>query len=113
MQQARTLWEFDDHFTAPLHGFADAADYYARASAQQFVAGTTTPLLLLSAVDDPFLPPDVLDDVARTVRGNAHVTVEFHDKGGHVGFVSGRAPWRAEYYGERRAATFLADRFAE
>jgi uncharacterized protein len=112
VKQARTLWAFDDHFTAPLHGFTDAADYYARASSQQFVADTTTPLLLLSAVDDPFLPPDVLDEIAERVRDNPHVTVEFPAKGGHVGFVSGRSPWNPAYYAESRAAAYLARRFA-
>lgn len=107
VRTARTLWEFDDLFTAPLHGFDDAADYYARASSLQYVGRAAVPTLLLSAVDDPFLPPAVLHDVADAVQGNAHVTVEFPRKGGHVGFVSGRLPWRAEYYGESRAVRFL------
>ena len=106
--QARTLWAFDDHFTAPLHGFVDAADYYARASSLSFLEGVARPLLLLSAVDDPFLPAEVLDEVAARTREHAHVRREFPARGGHVGFVSGRAPWRAEYYGEWRAAEFLA-----
>lgn len=108
VRRARTLWQFDDHFTAPLHGFADAADYYARASSRDFVADARRPLLLLSAVDDPFLPADVLGAVADRVRGNRRISVEFPQKGGHVGFVSGRAPWRADYYGERRAVEYLA-----
>ncbi len=108
VQHARTLWEFDDRFTAPLHGFHDAGDYYGRASSRAFVAEARRPLLLLSAVDDPFLPADVLTDVARSVKDNRHITVEFPRKGGHVGFVSGRSPWRPDYYGERRAVEFLA-----
>ncbi len=110
---ARTLWAFDDHFTAPLHGFADAADYYARASSLAYVGEARVPLLLLSAVDDPFLPAEVLDEVRAVVRGQPHVQVEFPDRGGHVGFVSGRAPWRPRYYGEWRAAEFLAGRFGD
>lgn len=109
---ARTLWAFDDHFTAPLHGFADAADYYARASSLPVVGDAQHPLLLLSAVDDPFLPPDVLEHVRAAVRGNARVQVEFPARGGHVGFVSGRRPWRPRYYAEWRAAQFLAEQFA-
>ena len=108
VQQARTLWEFDDRFTAPLHGFHDAADYYACASSRAFVAAARRPLLLLSAVDDPFLPADVLTDVAHSVKDNQQITVEFLRKGGHVGFVSGRSPWRPDYYGERRAVEFLS-----
>ncbi len=110
---ARTLWDFDDRFTAPVHGFRDAADYYARASSLQFVGNTQRPLLLMSAVDDPFLPAEVLDDVRREVHGNPHVEVEFRARGGHVGFVSGTRPWRAHYYGEWRAAEFLSSVFAK
>lgn len=111
VQQARTLWEFDDLFTAPLHGFADAADYYAQSSSLQFVGNARVPLLLLSAVNDPFLPPAVLTEVANAVRDNPHVTVEFPQKGGHVGFVSGTLPWRPQYYGESRPVRFLAEQF--
>lgn len=109
--QARTIWEFDDSFTAPLHGFASAADYYARASSISFLDQIRVPTLLLSAVDDPFLPPDVLDTVRTVTRGNNAITLEFPDKGGHVGFTAGRWPWNPWYYGEWRAAEFLASRF--
>src|SRR5581483_10019621 len=54
---AATLYDFDDAVTAPVHGFADAADYYARSSSLSFLARIARPTLLLSAIDDPFLPP--------------------------------------------------------
>lgn len=108
VRRARTLWEFDDHFTAPLHGFADAADYYARASSLPYLAEIRRPTLLLSAADDPFLPSDVLDRVRTVTRNNASITIEFPERGGHVGFTSGLLPWRPRYYGEWRAAEFLA-----
>ncbi len=111
VKDARTLWEFDDYFTAPLHGFTGAEDYYARASALPFLRGVTVPLLLLSAIDDPFLPPAVLDDVRQIGANNAALTVEFPARGGHVGFTSGRWPWKPWYYGEWRASEFLAQRF--
>jgi predicted alpha/beta-fold hydrolase len=107
---ARTLWEFDDAFTAPLHGFRDAADYYARASSLTYLTRIQIPTLLLNAVDDPFLPSEVLDEVRQAVRGNAAVEVEFPARGGHVGFTAGRRPWNPWYYGEWRAAEFLAAR---
>jgi len=50
----------------------------------------------------------VLTDVAHSVKDNQQITVEFLRKGGHVGFVSGRSPWRPDYYGERRAVEFLS-----
>lgn len=108
VRRARTLWEFDDQFTAPLHGFRDAADYYARASSLQFLGGIRVPTLLLSAVDDPFLPADVLDHVRAVAAHNASLTIEFPDRGGHVGFTAGAVPWRPWYYGEWRAAEFMA-----
>ncbi len=108
--KASTLWEFDDAFTAPLHGFRDAADYYARASSLPYLARIQLPTLLLNAVDDPFLPSDVLEAVRREVRENDQVEVEFPARGGHVGFTAGRRPWNPWYYGEWRAAEFLAAR---
>jgi len=108
VRRARTLWEFDDQFTAPLHGFADAADYYARASSLPYLAAIRRPTLLLSAVDDPFLPSDVLDRVRTVTRNNPAITIEFPERGGHVGFTAGMLPWRPWYYGEWRAAEFLA-----
>lgn len=111
VSQARTLWEFDDAFTAPLHGFRDAADYYARASSLPYLSGIRRPTLLLSAVDDPFLPPAVLEQVKSVVAGVPAVEIEFPARGGHVGFTSYTRPWRPWYYGEWRAATFLAARF--
>lgn len=113
VREARTIWEFDDRFTAPLHGFRDAADYYEQASALRYLSGIRVPTLLLSAVDDPFLPREVLDDVRAVAAGNAALELEFHARGGHVGFTAGRWPWKPWYYGEWRAAEFLAARFRE
>lgn len=104
----RTLWDFDDVVTGPVHGFADAADYYGRSSSLRVLAGVRVPTLLLSAVDDPFLPPAVLDDVRAVAARTPALTVEFHAHGGHVGFVSGRVPGRGEWYAERRAVEFVA-----
>jgi predicted alpha/beta-fold hydrolase len=110
LARLRTLWDFDDVVTAPVHGFRDAADYYARSSALGFLAGVRTPTLLLSAVDDPFLPAAVLDDVRAATAGNPALELEFVARGGHVGFVGGRVPWRPDYYAERRTFEFLAGR---
>ncbi len=104
---ARTLWAFDDAVTAPLHGFRDAADYYAQSSSIGYLDRIRLPTLLLSATDDPFLPRAVLEDVARIARKNPALHVEFVERGGHVGFISGRVPWRPLYYAEWRVAEFL------
>lgn len=111
LSAARTLWEFDDCFTAPLHGFRDARDYYQRASSLGFLPLIRTPTLLLSALDDPFYDAGVLDDVRAITASNPCIITEFHRRGGHVGFVEG-PPWRPSYYVERRIAQFLSAHLA-
>ncbi|MHB0948278.1 MAG: YheT family hydrolase [Gemmatimonadaceae bacterium] len=107
--RARTLWDFDDAVTAPLHGFAGAADYYRRSSSLGYLHDIRLPTLLLSAEDDPFLPREVLDEVREIARGNPALELEFVRRGGHVGFVSGRIPWRSRYWGEWRVLQFLME----
>ena len=108
ISRIRTLWEFDDLITGPLHGFAGATDYYARSSAKQFVESVRLPLLLLSAADDPFLPRDVLEEVRERATRNPLVHTEFVSHGGHVGFVSGASPRRSRSYLADRVPSFLA-----
>lgn len=110
--RARTLYDFDDAVTAPIHGFRDAHDYYSRSSAIGWIDRIRTPTLLLSARDDPFLPPEVLDDVTRIAQGNSCLSTEFVARGGHAGFVSGVLPWKPFYYAEWRATDFLASQLA-
>ena len=104
----RTLYEFDDLVTAPVHGFRDADDYYARSSSLPYLARIRVRTLLLSARDDPFLPAAVLDEVREIARENPSLQAEFVEHGGHVGFISGSLPWQPLYYAEWRVAEFLA-----
>jgi len=104
---AERFWEFDDAFTGPAHGFAGAEDYYQRSSSLGFLHAIRVPTLLFSAVDDPFLPPPVLDQVREVARENLHLVPEFTPRGGHVGWVAG-PPWRPEYYMEGQVAHWLA-----
>lgn len=113
LESVRTLYDFDDVVTAPLHGFADATDYYAQSSSVHFLGRIRRPTLLLSARDDPFLPRAVLDDVANMALLNRFVHVEVQERGGHVGFVGGRLPWRPDFYAERRVLAFLAAHAAD
>ena len=106
MLRARTLYDFDDAVTAPVHGFRDAHDYYTRSSSLPFLARIRRPTLLLSAEDDPFLPAEVLDEVREIARHNDALTVEFPRRGGHVGFVTG-VPWHPTYYAEQRIGEFF------
>jgi predicted alpha/beta-fold hydrolase len=108
LSEARTLYDFDETVTAPIHGFKGASDYYSRSSSLQFLSGIRRPTLLLSAYDDPFLPRDVLVSVAKVARANSCLALDLHEHGGHVGFVAGRWPWRPIYYAEERVAGFLS-----
>ncbi|HJU88684.1 MAG TPA: hydrolase [Gemmatimonadaceae bacterium] len=106
--RARSIWTFDDGVTAPIHGFRDAADYYAQSSSLGFLSKIRVRTLLLSAVDDPFLPPEVLQRVANIAASNSVLTTEFTTQGGHVGFVGGM-PWGPRYYLEERVMAFLEE----
>jgi predicted alpha/beta-fold hydrolase len=89
MLAARDLYAFDDIFTAPLHGFAHADDYYARASAKPHLGGIRIPALVLNALNDPFVPAASLP-TQRDV--GAYVTLWHPREGGHVGFPYGQLP---------------------
>lgn len=103
------FWAFDDAVTAPLHGFRDARDYYARSSSRQFLNRIRVPTLIVHAIDDPFMTDKVVprdDELSPSIR----FALSAH--GGHVGFVDGPWPWRAGYWLERRIPAFLADTLA-
>lgn len=86
---ARDLYEFDNIFTAPLHGFRDTDDYYARASAKPHLHRIRIPALCLNARNDPFVPAASLP---RESDCGPFVNLWQPDEGGHVGFPSGRWP---------------------
>lgn len=104
----RTMWDFDDAVTAPVHGFRDATDYYERSSSLRWLHRICVPTLLLSADDDPFLPSAVLDEVRAAARENDALHCEFVERGGHVGFIAGNLPWRPLYWAECRVMEFLS-----
>ena len=89
MRAARDLREFDEIFTGPLHGFAGADDYYARASAGPQLGRIAVPALVLNARNDPFLPAAALP---RAGQVGGHVTLWQPEHGGHVGFAGGDWP---------------------
>lgn len=107
--RARTFREFDDAATAPLHGFADAAEYYHLSSSARYLERIRVPTLLLHAEDDPFLPAHALprDAIAR----NPFLVPVITRHGGHVGFIGG-PPWAPRFWAEAEAARFLAARLA-
>ncbi|MBL1271625.1 MAG: alpha/beta fold hydrolase [Oceanospirillales bacterium] len=99
----QSFHEFDDRYTAPLHGFADATEYWAQCSALSRLKDVRVPALMVNAADDPFLSAKCFPE-SPTVLG-AHVRLDAPKWGGHVGFVEhGRGGY---YWSERRALAFL------
>jgi predicted alpha/beta-fold hydrolase len=111
LDQISTLYDFDNHLTAPIHGFTDADHYYRESSSIRYLNKISINTLLFNAWDDPFLPRDVLSQVQQIAEKNPYLHTEFPEAGGHAGFVSGRNPWRPLYYLEHRVGEFLAQRF--
>ena len=107
---ARTLRDYDDALTAPLHGFFGADDYYERADLRRHLPSIRVPTLLVQSRDDPFLPRGAIPETA--VTANPHITAAFTDRGGHLGFVEGALPWRRRFWAERVGASFLAGRLS-
>ena len=105
VRAARTFWEYDDAAVAPIHGFEDAGDYYARSSSIRYLEEIRVPTLLVSAFDDPFCPPEVLSRVEE--RAPEPVVCLFPEKGAHAGFVTG-PPWAPRCWDEETAVAFLA-----
>jgi predicted alpha/beta-fold hydrolase len=95
---ARDLYEFDNLYTAPVHGFRDTLDYWTRASAKPLLGDVRVPLLVLNARNDPFVPAASLPTVAEVSR---HVELEQPEEGGHIGFASGRFPGRLDFLPQR------------
>ena len=89
LKAARDLYEFDDVFTAPLHGFKGVDDYWARASAKPHLHRIRIPALAVNARNDPFVPAASLPKAAEV---GPHVTLWQPAHGGHVGFASGPLP---------------------
>ncbi len=101
----KTFKHFADRYTAPIHGFKDALDYWAKCSSKQFIPNIRIPTLIVNAKNDPFLTESCfpIDDVSM----NENVHMEMPQSGGHVGFVSFNK--EKTYWSEKRAMQFLGD----
>ena len=103
LEQVKTFAQFDDRYTAPLHGFKSAEDYWKRSSSRPFLPSIAIPTLLVIAADDPFLGPTCYPhDEAQASRW---LYLEVPRHGGHVGFVSFNSD--DAFWSEQRAVAFL------
>ncbi|GAB3043535.1 YheT family hydrolase [Spirosoma pulveris] len=103
--KARSIREFDNLFTAPMHGFRDVTDYYTRSSSLQFIPTIAIPTLLVNAKNDPFLSPECFPEALG--RELPNVWMEFPEQGGHCGFPSRKQGIQGTYWSEERALQFL------
>ena len=103
IKNLKTFWDFDAAYTAPIHGFASAQDYYTKSSARQFLKDIKIPTLIIHALDDPFMTPEVLPKKSEVPK---NVSLEISQNGGHVGFISGSF-FKPEYWLEKRVVEYL------
>lgn len=103
LKEMRTFREFDNEYTAPLHGFKDAVDYWTQSSSKPYLPSIRIPTLLINAADDTFLPQDCYPTKAARESKFFHLEIPSH--GGHVGFVTFSRS--RTYWSERRALEFV------
>lgn len=101
LDKINSLIEFDDRYTAPLHGFKDAVDYYQKCSSIHFLPRITVPTLLVNAKNDPFLSPQCYPETTPS----SSLTIEYPASGGHVGFAL--FDKKGLYWSELRALDFV------
>lgn len=102
----KSLMDFDEVYTAPIHGFEGALDYYEKCSARQFLNKIEIPTLVVNALNDPFLSPECLDHTL--FESLEHVYFETPNHGGHVGFVTKNSD--GYYWSEHRALEFCENK---
>ncbi len=90
---AHSIYEFDDQFIAPRNGFDGADDYYARTAGARVISKVHTPLTIIHALDDPWIPPEPFLELADEPRSN--IRIELTRSGGHLGFHArdAKEPW--------------------
>ncbi len=103
LDELRDFPQFDERYTAPLHGFASADEYYEHSASGRYLAGIRIPTLLVNALNDPFLPPSCFPREA--ARASQFFYLETPAEGGHVGF--NEAGPNGTFYSERRAVDFF------
>jgi len=103
LEKVKNFRSFDDRFTAPLHGFRDAEDYWKQCSSKPFISEIKVPVLIINAADDPFLSEPCYP--VQETQFHINVFLEMPSYGGHVGFIDSNEG--GEYWSEQRTIAFL------
>lgn len=102
LSSIKSLLEFDNSYTAPIHGFKDAIDYYEQCSSIRFIESIERPTLIVNALNDPFLSGDCFPS---HLHNHVYLKFEFPERGGHVGFALFNQ--NGLYWSELRALQFI------
>lgn len=102
LSEVRGFAKFDDRYTARIHGFQNAEDYWSQSSARQYLPNIRTPSLLINAKNDPFLSKESFP--YSEAEKNPHHFLETPDSGGHLGFIDRQGLWLT-----RRIPEFLSE----
>jgi len=105
IEQIKTIEEFDELYTAPINGFLSAKEYYEKCSAKHFLKEVNVPTLIIYALDDPFMTPEILPKADKISQ---HIQMEIYKHGGHVGFVTGSL-LQPKYWLEKRIVQYLME----
>ena len=103
----KTIRDYDELITAPLHGFLGAADYYQKSSCRQYLHNIQVPTLIIHSLDDPFMTQTAVPEEKELSES---VRLELSARGGHVGFLGGVVPFLPNYWLEKRISNFLLDK---
>ena len=104
LRRLRSIEQFDNRYIAPMFGFADANDYYAKASSLPFIRRIRIPTLMIHSQDDPFIPFRPLRDPA--IAANPYVLLIAPEHGGHVAFMSAKSGNEDRFWAENRLVEF-------
>jgi predicted alpha/beta-fold hydrolase len=104
INRIRSIPEFDNRYIAPMFGFEDADDYYAKASSLPVISRIRIPTLMIHAQDDPFIPFAPLRDAS--IAANPYVLLIAPDRGGHVAFMSAKSGNEDRFWAENRLVEF-------
>jgi len=103
VKKLKSFWEFDEAYTAPIHGFKSAQDYYTKSSAKQYLKDIKTDTLLIQALDDPFMTPSILPQKEEL---SEKTNIALYKHGGHVGFISGTI-LNPQYWLEQKIVSYF------
>ncbi len=105
IKNLKTFWEFDGAYTAPVHGFSSAGDYYTKCSSKQFLKSIKIPTLIIHSKDDPFMTQEVIPSQEELSQS---IELELSSNGGHVGFIGGTF-LKPDYWLEKRIVGFFSN----